>query len=810
MTTLAALAAAGLLARICAAAPPTRAGEVKIEGNVRYDVATGRVLVEDGAVLRRGAVVLRARSASYDPATGEILAAGGVLLTDATHVLAADSVRAVLGGEVEAEGVVAFVKGEPVDLSRAADLSEARGLGRNRVSFSGARLTGDPSGRFRLSRARLTLCDCGEGKTPSWEISARDADVIAGRRAILRWPILRIAPTGRAFPVLALPWLYVPLGERQSGLLLPEYEYRGATGHVIAEPVFVTLGRSWDATLTPEWATGPRALPTDPRAGAVRGPGARLELRWAPAEAAEGQAQLAWFHDLAREIGGVGGDRFALDLAHAQRAGERTSVRAAVHLTSDGVWVRDWTSDGNRRTTPYRRSDLLVSYRRDAGAVDAGASYLQPLLPFGAVAGKRYGPLGADLDASSRWPFATATLLPTSVGPLRLSGQLGAARFAPVAVAIDESGRPAADRADARVEVGAPILVGGVLTLSPYLRGAVTGYAFEADRDPLASAWGVAGAVLSTEVSRRFGETRHAVAPRLEWRAGSAAAGSALDWPAYDLFDRSATGALEAAPPGSFQQLRAAIESRLERRGSGVLRIELGQDLDLRRRRLGETFGAASISAGPLTAEASARAIVAETRAKAGLDPETSADLAIGSALGSTPLPRTQIVLRGPLDRHFSELRGSVALADRRGDAVRAGFLSVAPGGSSPLVAGIDALFDLRRMPIDGGAYATAGVQVAVGPATLRYDATFPGRASLALKCSADAVTAQAALSAGDGSQYRRVEGWQPRQHTAGLRWVSPCRCFLLEASFGLNDCGVQSYGASIRLGALAGAMRAR
>ncbi len=802
MIPFAAFAAAGLLARICAAASPVGAGDVTIEGNVRYEVGTGRVLVEDGAVLRRGAVAIRARSATYDPATGEVRASGNVLLTDATHVVSADAVRAVLGGEVEAEDVVAFVKDVPVDLSRAATAAEARQLGRNRLSFSGARLAGDPAGRFRLSRARLTLCDCGEGRTPSWEVAARDADVVPGRRAILRWAVLRIAPATRSFPVLALPWLYLPLGERQSGLLLPEIRSTGATGLVVAEPIFLTLGRSADATLTPEYSFGRGGDPR-PTDGTVRGPGARLELRWAPAEAAQGQAVLSWVRDLERERWGVGGDRFALDVAHAQRASAGTFVAAAVRLASDPVWVRDMTADVLARSVPYRRSDVLVSHRLDAASVEAGASYLQPLAPAGVEGGESYGPLGSSLGVASRWPAASAVILPLAAGPLRLSGRAGVARFAPVAGSYDPSGRPAADRVDLRLEIAAPVLLGGALSVAPYLRGAAAGYAFEAALGPRAFAYGVAGAIVSTEVSRRFGEARHAVVPRLEWRVGSAAAGEQLEWPSYDLRDRSDRGTLQAAPPGVFQQVRASVESRLEVRGADVLRLELGQDLDLRGGRFGETFGAARISAGPLTAEASARAMAFETRAEAGLQPSAA-------ALAARSIPPMQVVLEGPLDRHFGELRASLTLADGRGDALRAGFFTVAPGGSGALLAGLDPLFDLRAAPLEGAAYATAGARLVAGGATIGYDAVFPGRASLVPRCGADPIEAHAALVAGDASQYRRVEGWEPRQHSATFSWASRCRCFRIVAAVGVNDCGSVSYRASIDLSALASATRAR
>ncbi len=767
MTMLAAFAAAAL-APLCAAAPPP--GDVQLEGTVTYEVGTGRALVRDGAVLRRGAVVVRARSVTYDPATGEVRATGGVLLTDATHVVAADAVRAVLQGELEAEDVVAFVKGEPVDLSRVTTLAEARRLGRNRLSFSGARLAGELEGRFRLYGARLTLCDCEEGRRPSWEVSARDADVVPGRRAVLRWAVLRIAPAGRSIPVLALPWLYLPLGERQSGLLMPEIRSTGASGVTIAQPLFITLGRSADATLAAEYAFGSTSAPSA-RQGRVRGPGARLELRWALAEAAEGRAELAWVHDLEREAYGAGGDRLALDAAHAQHLSARTSLRAALQLTSDTLWMRDMAA-GGLKWLPYRRSDVLVSRRGEDVLLEGGASYFQPLLPFGAVEGERAGVLGADLRTASRWPSAAATILPVFAGPLQLSARAGVSRFAPVAVSRDLLGRPAADRADARLEIASPLLLGQALSVTPYVRGGAATYAFEAAQDPSSNAWGVAGAALSTELSRRFGAVRHAIAPRFEWRAGTAAAGGALPWPAYDLLDRSAAGLLSAAP-GAFSQARAAIETRLEIRGVEVAKIEAGQDLDLRSGRFAETFGAAAMAAGPFRADASVRALALDERATPAVP---------------APVP-------SPLDR-FTELRASAGIADRRGDAVSAGFFSIGSGGSGLLVAGLDPLFDLRPGGVEPSAGASGAVRIVAGSATLGYDMQVRGPNQMTPLCS--------------GGALRRAQTWEVAQHMASVRWASRCRCFRIVANLGVNDCGNFSYHASIDLSALAGATRVR
>ncbi len=789
MSLLAAIAAAGLLARAAADVPaalPGATGDVQVTADhVTYEGATGRVLLEGNAVLRRGAVVVRARSISWDPASDEVRASGGVLLTDATRVVSADAVRAVMGGEIEAEGVLAFVKDRPADLSGLRTVGEAARAGRNRLTFSGERLRGNADGRIRLARARLTLCDCPGGAAPSWEVTAREADIIPGKRAILHWSVLRVTPrfllVERPVPVLGLPWMYLPLGERQSGILLPFVGSTGASGFSIAEPLYLTLGRSADATLTPEYAFGRKRADVADGKPAVRGPGARLELRWAPAESAAGQLELGWLHDLDAEPGGEAGDRWALTARHGQRLGERTALAAGLRLAGDPVWLRDATSDVLGQSAPYRRSDLLVSHRRDAVVGEAFASYDQPLRPFGTGLRQgvpvpigtfptgRYGPLGADVGVASRWGSAAAALVPIPAGPLRLSARAGAARFGPATGGLDVAGRPAATRADARAEIEAPILLGSALSVAPFVRGAALGYAFDEASDPAGSAWGVMGATVATEVSRRFGGLRHAIAPRLEWRAGTRVQGDVLRFAAYDALDRSTAGLLPAAT-GSFQQLRAAVETRLEPHGTDLLRVEVGQDLDLRAGRLAETFGAVAVAAGPVHADARA-SFFADGR--------------------GSPVPAARIP--SALDR-LSELRAGVSVQDRRGDGIRAGFFTLAPGGSGRLVVGIDPLFDVRPAALGEAAGASAGFSAALGSAKLSYDATFFGRATYAQPCS-------------PGAGEQRFGAVEVQQQSGSLSWESSCHCFRIVVNAGMNYCGTRSYHATVDLAGLAGAL---
>jgi LPS-assembly protein len=852
VTCLALLATAAL----AATAPSAPVGPVQIEaGTFVYDAITRHYRGEGGVVLRRGAVVLRARTADLDPVTGEVVATGDVLLTDPTRVIAADGVHAVLGGPFEAENVIAFLKSGAVDLSGATTLDAARQVGRNRLSLTGTSLQGDADGHLQLDAARVTLCDCG-GAAPSWELRSRHADVIPGERAILSWPVFRITPRflgiHHTVPVLILPTLYVPLSDRHTGLLIPQIASSGATGWLVEEPIFVTLGRSWDLTLTPGYAFG--RISGSPADGDVRGPTLRSELRWAPAVGTEGRADVTFLHDLAKEQGGVSGDRYAVSAFHSQRLDDRASLRADLSLYGDPVLPRDFTADILARGRTYRRSDLLLDWRGDAVVLEGGAQYLEPLRPGGVVPGERFGTFGSAVDVMHRWPFGEALLLPAFVGPLRVEGRAGVAWFGPASalngqatpavvptassgftplsrpVGVDFALRPPATRGDLRAEVGAPLVLGDALAFEPFVRGAAAvygfGHSFDAsalqpfvrdaaaayttDGGTTAQAWAVAGARLSSELSRSFGAVRHRIIPSVEWRFGTAPTGRPL-FTGYDLFDRARTltvadpsasvqpapaplPVLSAAPEGQFHQLRLALQNRLTLRGVDVLDLTLGQDVDLELGRAGETFVTGIGRIGPLTLDGTARAFAISSRPERGAIPVPRNPCGVfpdGSPDCTTPpLFAPQEVPPSRFLDYFSELRANATLADRRGDVLRIGILSIGEGASGTLVGGIDPLFDLRPAPVATTSQGTAGARAVLGPATLGYDVLFPGRPIDAPLCSG-------------GTGTRRLEPLHIQQHVASFTWNSPCNCFRVAAIVNVNDCGGFSPRVTIELAGL-------
>jgi LPS-assembly protein len=819
---LAALLAVALAAE-AAPAPPL---EVLEAGKVDYDVATGRGIARGGVVLRRGAVLLRAETATYDTRTGDVDAAGAVLLTEPGRAVSATRMHAVLDGPYAARDVVAFLKGTPLDLSTCRTLDEARGRGLNRLTLHGGEVRGESGAPdFEIDHARLTLCDCGGGE-PSWEIHAHHADVVPGNRAILTWPVIYVTPrlpfvsgtldvpvlrriVNQQVPVLVLPAMYLPLGERQTGLLIPELNFGSVNG--ISQPLFITLGRSWDATVTADYnwsGQTPRAV----------GPGGSLELRWAPVEGASGQLHFSLLHGSVEGWpAGIalppGGERLALSGFHRQRLSDATFLSAEVGLIGDPLYLTDLYADALLRATEYRRSAVALTHRTDELLLEADAAYNLPLvhLDSGSVLRAPFGVFGTDLQTFHRLPSASLSLLPTSVaGPLRVAGTLSIARFAPLHGATGDEGangigpgergwgaegsppdagegdgrwtgpgpggpgeRLAATRLLARLELSAP-LRWRALSIEPWAAATAAGFAFEAGPDPQVDARAAGGLAFSTQLGRTFGSgagrIRHEIEPKVEWRGGTGQAGPALPNYAYDEFDVAlparvvdAQGLVTqqrtlSATPGSFSQLRLTLRNRLIAPAgvfsNAFLELTLGQDLDAAAGRASETWaqGALRLPFMSLDARAGFRAFGASIPAGT---PET--------------FPASR------LDA-FTELGGGITLVDPRGDNVHATFISLGAGASPRVMAGLEPFFDPRPFNAPALAQGSVGLGTHLGGATIGYDALFYGRELASPACPGNP---------------RKTVSTQPHvyQHQALLVWDSPCHCWKAGVSAILNEC---------------------
>ncbi len=827
---------------------PGPGGPVDVEaGLLTYDAARERFVLEDGVRLRRGAVLLRARTCSYDPATGEVDATGDVLLTGPGRVVAAEGIHAVLDGEWEARGVVAFYKDAPLDLERDGTIALAEKDGRNRLSVRAGRATGtvpvaDAPSRLSVEDVRLTLCDCCGG-APSWEIRAARAEIEPGRTATLTWPVVYVTPRflfiDEPIPVLPLPWLQVPLSGRQSGFLFPVVDVGSRTGLWLAEPFFLTLGESYDLTFTAGYAFGPSQSAVDDRIAqgqdpGVRGVGGAVEFRWAPVPGVKGEAKLLLQHDtLPFRWKPESGLRTGISLRSDARPSPESFVNAEAFLVGDPAWTQDFVGDLLQRDASYYRSSLAagyafphlllegdLTYNEQIGTLGQASPPGQPVIPL-----VPFGFLGGSVPSFHRLPALSATLLPVGlVGPLSVSGQAGVARFAPLTGITDQSvnglgpgergwlgpapppgdawvpgQRLSASRAWARAELRAPLSLGGVVELEPWVAGNGAAYLFGGDAQPgQASGWVSGGAVLRTSISRTFGRgpdaLRHVIEPRVEWRASSGVGGPPL--PAYAYDERDAAPVLPGAPclapptgvpgaclplrtlsatlPGGFEQMRISLRNRLVAPGKDApsvtrLDLDLGQDLDLSSGQLGESFVRGAAEWGPVQGMVLARFLA----------------FGAGPAAGSW----------GSLDPgfldHFTEVRLDLAASDARGDRLTLGFLALSSAASATLKAGLDPLFDPRPVPFQTFGQGTAGLKVHVaGGLDVQWDTLFSVRTVYATPCSGGSPV---------------PVGPSMQQNTVTASWNSPCNCWRGLVRVQVSQCGYYGVTAGLDLSALTG-----
>jgi len=834
---LAALVAAGLLSAAQAVAGGS--GDARLNAETITRDSDGVVHLEGSVVVTRGLIRLRARSASWDPRTSTLEAAGQVLLTDATHAVAAEGLHARLESDFEATDVVVFLKAGPADLAGARDAAEAGACGLNAATARADRLSWKTGGPFRLQRARVTLCGCPDGGPPSWEVRASEARVEAGERVELWWPVVWITPRfllmDRPVPVLVLPYLSLPLGERVSGLLPTTFGRSGNAGQVLTQPLYLTLGRSADLTVAPRWGFGRKRTAVNP--ASTSGPGLMLEWRAAPAAGSGGRFQVDALWDLQRPAelrGGLPGAsalRLGLSGGWEQRLWDGALLSAGLDLASDPLYGSDFTFDALERGSGARRSTLIASDRRGPVALELSTAWLQPVetdrpwplpdLAHPDLAMLPGGLFGGRLPAFHRWPSLAATLTPVALPlGLELSGRAGLSRFAPPSGSTSDGGadgvgpadrglpggpgariwtswqrdpadateldgrwqpgeRLAVTRADVRAELAAPLALGGWLTARPFLRGAALGYRFDAAVSSLANAWGVAGAELMTRLQRRDGEWRQLLEPRLEWRWGSAVAGRALPAFGYDELDRAP--AVPAGVDGAAFALRRVAAAAPE----GLFhqaRLALATRLE----RSGQELLRASL--------AQELELQRGRLAELGLSVAAGAQgpLAVEAELRLWPDRRwagAPTPVHGSWLDRFSEASLRLRARDGRGDTFTAGLAALGAGGSGRLTGGGDALFGTSPTALRPLALANLGVRFQLGAAALAYEVVLPARAQTPF-C--------------DASSTRTVRALQPQSHVASVEWESPCRCFRVKAAIRVNDCGGFGFEPSFDLGPIA------
>ncbi len=350
------------------------------------------------------------------------------------------------------DGQAISKKDVKLEVFLAADTAEkVERAGTTQALLQGNHLVRDGS-KWTVEELDLVPCEC-DFKNPSWSITSTTATVdTEAERVAITNPVIRI----KHVPVLWLPWLSLPLTERASGLLFPRPSFWGQNGFSLEQPVFVTLGRSADLTLTPGFFTG--ATARDPRTGAivgngVAGPKLGTEFRYVASTRATGRIVLGLLYDFRtrrdvenpalREAGSVRGWRGELAWQHTQDFDHGFGARVDFNGHSDGDYNRDLTVDVIASSATYLRSSATAFHRGADHYVSLDVGLRQDiqwgydwmgngtLLDAQTPSRRTVGQFGP--GTLQRLPVVTFGWTPTStLGPVRFSLEAEASRLAPL------------------------------------------------------------------------------------------------------------------------------------------------------------------------------------------------------------------------------------------------------------------------------------------------------------------------------------------------------------------------------------------
>ena len=769
------------------AGPPGQ--EILLEADsLTYDLDTRAIALEGHVVVRRGEGVLRAARGRLDRAHDTLALSGGVLAVQGREVFLADGAVVDLASRsAELTNAVVYLKERPA----SADNPTA---GRNALTLHGQRVRKLASGALEAQDIRLTPCDCkGE---PDYEIVAKRA-LIEGDRAHLSGARLRLG----GLPVPLFP-LSLPLTARQSGLLAPQLGFASVGGFGIAQPIFVTLGRSFDLTLTPGLFTG-TAHGGDPAIGrrTVAGPRLGLEGRYAPSDGTRGQLTLDLLYDLWQGASPFVDARFPGE-APSRKGRGLSGLRGVAHFThrTDGT-AGAFAVKGTAATDTMILADaepLVLESALDVLRTDAGAWRSRGPLTVGADATLLEDVRVADSARPDRRLFGSerratfqrvpalfAQLAPSAVGPLALSSEASIVAMAPlgrrdaqeIATGFGPTDRQAGPSQLSGADFGrAPMLR---VDLAPRIAASLPREVpvdVQLELGARADAWvlpgfearnrqrvyGFAGARASVDLERQYGSVLHVVTPQLQLRAISrelSGGGPPIGDPA------DAGGSLYSPYPQAAEQ---GLAPGLPRRGS----TSVTEGVPASRRAYDEIdFAAPSTGEGEATLGVSQSLWVRRGTVTRILRLDLLQDVLLWSSGAGSRVGETSAVASlqlGPVSasalarydwrlRALSVVSGNFGVHDDRGDEAH-GTLLLLRGSSERLRAGIDELFSAVRLATPAGA-ASGGTSVG-------------GSAALPLARNGLRV----------GYDLSRVLGALPPnapdlRHSLTLVYETPCRC---------------------------------
>jgi len=624
--------------------PQAGQGEL-ISDEQTYNTETKVVVARGHVALRSRGVTLWADEVTYDQVNQYATAVGNVMMVRGLTAAFGDRIEVDLSSDqaIVERGLVIQKRGVPPEqLLTAKTPDQLLRMGQTSLALTGRKVTRVNDRRFLVDGLSFTPCDCDPAR-PSWRIDSTHADLTESERANLSVPIIYV----HSVPVFILPWISLPLNDRATGLLPIRPTSTSLNGWTIDQPVFITLGDSYDLTLTPGYYFGNNGVDQfgNPILPGVKGPRLQSEFRYLPSATTSGRASFGVIDDrkpLRDPISGTlptftdpvtqetvavkkpRGLRWDASLQHAQDLGAGWADRVDAFAVSDGNYIRDLQSDIIARSEGYLRSTGVL-FHRDADSYAGIDVALRQDIRWGyRLFGDDHTPDGTvqpGPNTLQRLPgivydIPERPLFGPTVGGLRLEytriaplhGLTSFAYFSPSpdpSMSIMSGEREARDRIDFRPRISAGFGVARFVRFTPYLSFREDLYLGEVSGKFVHRGYPVLGVSTETELARAFtfkdgGALRHAITPSVEIRYVPPVLGHAWPMP-YDEVD------LAVPSEGLFQAVAQVSQKFALRKGqvtTELLRFDLGQDFDFRKQRAGDTFARSTFTYGLLSASA--------------------------------------------------------------------------------------------------------------------------------------------------------------------------------------------------------------
>jgi len=471
-------------------------------------LATAQIFRSRSAPAGSGFVLQNAETFYRDSARKLIVLKGNVqVVYDGQHLSCDRATIYESTNEIEAEGNLKiqsqtfYVEGDRARFNyKTGEGVIYNGFVRSgQVVFEGRIVRKTGPEEFEAETAYYTACTTCP---PAWSFTGSKIRAKLGGYAYIRNSVLEIAH----FPVFWLPYLIVPLkSDRQTGFLIPSFDFSGQSGTAISQSFFWAIDRSQDATFTLKNYS-------------FRGLKGLTNYRYVLSETSEGEANFAFIQDrmfagdlVSREVPNPPSrfNRWFFTFKNTYDLPENFTFKSNIALTSDLLYLRDFPEELPGWGDPAIENRVSLSKNYESTHISVDASHYTNTL--------KTNPIADNSDAVHRLPELRFSLLekplpagffarfdanyvnfarenfafddvvgigPTRSVDTRREGQ-GAGQFDPRGLQ-DNSGNLVQDpdliragqRLDLQPEISRPFLLGNAIDVLPSFNYRFTQYGF--------------------------------------------------------------------------------------------------------------------------------------------------------------------------------------------------------------------------------------------------------------------------------------------------------------------------------------------